>query len=105
MTPYPTHVGEEEAKHWHPMKINPSGIAEVRDAQPDMAYGQEANYDRKAVELFEKAAEQGDPHAQNNLGWMYYEGNGVPQDYKKAIEFFEKAAVQGDPDAQNNLGS
>jgi hypothetical protein len=35
MTPYPTHVGEEEAKHWYPMKIIPaSPIASASPAGP-----------------------------------------------------------------------
>ena len=36
---------------------------------------------------------------------MYYNGQGVRQDYKKAAEWFEKAATQGDANAQFNLGA
>ncbi|MDR2869348.1 MAG: hypothetical protein LBV04_02760 [Deferribacteraceae bacterium] len=50
-------------------------------------------------------AEQGDAHAQNNLGNMYYQGKGVPQNYAKAMEWYTKAAVQGYAHAQNNLGT
>jgi TPR repeat protein len=49
-------------------------------------------------------AEQGDANAQNNLGVLYYNGEGVPQDYVQARQWFEKAAVQGDANAQNSLG-
>ena len=35
---------------------------------------------------------------------MYYEGQGVRQDYHKAVEWFTKAANQGFAQAQNNLG-
>ena len=57
----------------------------------------------KAVELFQKAAEQGNVDAQNNLGVMYYAGEGVPRDETKAKEWFKKAAAQGNADAQANL--
>ncbi|MDH0356637.1 tetratricopeptide repeat protein [Morganella sp. GD04133] len=51
-----------------------------------------------------KAAEQGDAKAQNNLGLMYYNGEGVQQDDFKAFEWYTKAAEQGDAKAQFNLG-
>jgi TPR repeat protein len=51
-----------------------------------------------------RAAEQGDVHSQFNLGWMYAEGRGVPQNYKEAIYWYAKAANQGDASAQFNLG-
>jgi uncharacterized protein len=35
---------------------------------------------------------------------MYYNGEGVKQDYLKAKELYEKAAIQGYYFAQNNLG-
>ncbi|MDB9867302.1 sel1 repeat family protein [Pseudomonadales bacterium] len=40
-------------------------------------------------------AEQGDAKAQNNLGLMYANGNGTPQDYKEAVKWFRAAAEQG----------
>lgn len=49
-------------------------------------------------------AEQGDPQAQLELGSMYHEGKGVPQDYRAAVEWYGKAAEQGLPQAQFNLG-
>jgi TPR repeat protein len=56
------------------------------------------------VSWFRKAADQGDADAQNSLGVMYEEGQGVPQDYAAAASWFRKAADQGDAAAQNNLG-
>ncbi len=50
------------------------------------------------------AAEQGDPGAQNNLGWMYHKGEGVSQDFAQAAHWFRKAAEQGDPQGQIYLG-
>ncbi len=42
--------------------------------------------------------------AQNNLGVMYDNGQGVPQDYKKAVEWYARAADQGHAMGQANLG-
>jgi len=49
-------------------------------------------------------AEQGNPKAQLDLGSMYHEGKGVPQDYRAAVDWYRKAAEQGLPQAQFNLG-
>ena len=38
--------------------------------------------------------------AQLNLGLMYAQGKGVPQDYKEAIKYFRLSAEQGNADAQ-----
>ena len=51
-----------------------------------------------------KAAEQGNADAQFNLGWMYYEGEGVPKDDAEAARWFLKSAEQGIATAQFNLG-
>ena len=48
------------------------------------------NY-KKAIEWYEKAAEQGHADAQYNLGGIY--GQGVDVNYKKAM-VYEKAAEQ-----------
>ena len=42
--------------------------------------------------------------AQNRLGFMYYYGYGVHQDYKLAYEWFFKSADQGNTTSQCNLG-
>ena len=49
-------------------------------------------------------AKKGDALAQNNLGMMYVEGKGVPQDYAVAKEWFAKSANQGNALAQYYLG-
>jgi len=38
------------------------------------------------------------------LGWRYYYGEGVEQNFKEAFKWFKKAAAQGDADAQLHLG-
>ena len=42
--------------------------------------------------------------AQTNLGGLYLNGLGVPQDDEKARQWFEEAAAQGFADAQIALG-
>ena len=49
-------------------------------------------------------AENGDASAQNHLGFIYYGGKGVPQDYKEALVWFRKAAEQNNASAQAILG-
>ena len=49
-------------------------------------------------------AEQGNADAQFNLGLMYYDGQGVRQDYAEALRWYRKAAEQGYAKAQYNLG-
>ncbi len=49
-------------------------------------------------------AEQGDASAQYNLGVMYADGEGVPQDDTEAGRWYRLAADQGVADAQYNLG-
>ena len=51
-----------------------------------------------------RLAEGGDTTAQWNLGVMYGNGEGVPQDDEEAVKWYTKAAEQGDVDSQNNLG-
>ncbi len=49
-----------------------------------------------------KAAEQGLPAAQHNLGAMYATGQGVPRDYAQALMWFTLAANNGDTGAKKN---
>ncbi len=50
-------------------------------------------------------AEQGNAGAQFNLGWMYYQGKGVPEDRPEAVKWYRLAAEQGDVFAQLNVAS
>ena len=49
-----------------------------------------------ALKFWRPLAEQGVAQAQNNLGLMYANGQGVPQDYAEAVKWFRLAAEQGD---------
>ena len=55
------------------------------------------------AELTRQAAEQGDAEAQYNLGRMYANGEGVPQDDAEAARWYRLAADQGDASAQYAL--
>ena len=49
-------------------------------------------------------AEEGAADAQDALGLMYYNGEGVAQDYEEAVRWYRLAADQGLASAQFNLG-
>ena len=58
-----------------------------------------------ALQEWTPLVEAGDADAQYNLGIMYRDGQGVPQDYKEAVKWFRLAAEQGNTNAQTNLVS
>jgi len=59
----------------------------------------------KAAKEWRPAAEDGDAPTQFNLGLLYVDGHGVPQDYAEAAKWFRRAAEQGYTEAQHNLGA
>src|SRR4029078_5876515 len=56
-----------------------------------------------AASWYRKAADQGSAKAQTELGLIYYNGNGVPQDYRAAAHLIRNAADQGNDLAQGWL--
>ena len=50
----------------------------------------------KALEWYEKAAEQGDVGSLSSLASIYRDGIGIPKNAAKAAELYQKAAVRGD---------
>jgi len=58
-----------------------------------------------ALSEWKPLAEEGDAPSEFNLGLLYYDGHGVPQDYSEAARWFERAAEQGYTKAQHNLGA
>ncbi|HML08968.1 MAG TPA: tetratricopeptide repeat protein [Xanthobacteraceae bacterium] len=61
---------------------------------------QKADNFAAAVNEYRKAADQGFALAQNNLGFMYQSGLGVPKDPEQAVTWYRKAAEQGLHNAQ-----
>lgn len=53
-----------------------------------------------SLDFYTRAAEQGHPFAQNNLGFLYKQ----QQNWDQALNWYTRAAEQGDATAQNNLG-
>lgn len=49
---------------------------------------------RRAIEFYEKAADVGDGYGYECIGALYFEGDGVPQDYDKAYAYFKKSKSQ-----------
>ena len=50
---------------------------------------------REAIRWYKVAAEQGDSRAQNNLGAIYYEEDGVDRDIVQAYKWFNIAVASG----------
>ena len=57
-----------------------------------------------ALTGFKILADQGDKYAQEFLGLMYEEGQGVAKDEQQAAMWYRKSAEQGSAGAQNSLG-
>jgi TPR repeat protein len=65
---------------------------------------QKKDYSAAAKE-WRPLAEKGDAPSQFNLGLLYVDGLGVPQDYNQALTWFERSAQQDYEKAQLNLGA
>jgi TPR repeat protein len=52
-----------------------------------------------------KAADTGNADAQSNIGGLYFNGNGVQQDYEQAMNWFIAAANNGSTDAMYSIGN
>jgi uncharacterized protein len=58
-----------------------------------------------ALRQFRSLGDQGHPVAQYNIGLMYFNGQGLPQDFVEAAKWFRLAANRGHAGAKNNLGA
>lgn len=58
-----------------------------------------------AVKWYREAAELGDATAQQYVGVLYFNGQGVQQDYIEALKWIRKSADQGNAVAQRTLAS
>ena len=66
--------------------------------------GLQQNYN-KAMELLLQAGELGHAASHCNIGFHYYNGQGVEKDEKKAKYYYELAAMHGNAHARHNLGA
>ncbi len=67
-----------------------------------MAAYEQGNYEI-ALEQFTQFAHQNNAEAQYNLAFMYFGGEGIPQDDSKAAYWFEQAAKLAHASAQDTL--
>jgi uncharacterized protein len=58
-----------------------------------------------AAKEWRPLAEQGSAAAQLNLGLLYLDGHGVPQDYGEAVMWLRRSAEQDNTEAQHDLGA
>lgn len=79
------------------------GVAAIGVA-PALAETAAPPADPAELEELRLAADRGDAAAQNNLGMMYYDGDGVAQNYGEAVRYFRLAADQGDAGGQFAVG-
>lgn len=80
-----------------------AGVARADFAAGVDAY-QKGDYVTAAKE-WRPLAEGGSAAAQYNLGLLYYDGLGVPQDYSEAVMWFKRSADQDYTEAQHDLGA
>ena len=55
-----------------------------------------------AIEIWKKYASSNNSKAQNNLGFIYFEGKGVKKDYETAYMWFHIAAQKGSDEGEVN---
>ena len=79
-----------------------SGTAQSQDWDKAIAAYNNGDY-ATALQEWRPLAEQGNAGAQFNLGFMYRNGYGVPQDDTEAMSWYRLAAEQGHVGAQFNL--
>jgi TPR repeat protein len=96
-----------------PIILNPD-IFDPQPKEPEIIELSDSNYEKgfrayksgdyaAAFELLKTETRYSIVRA--TLGFMYFSGLGVTQDYSKAVEWFVAAAQQGHVVAQKNLGS
>jgi uncharacterized protein len=58
-----------------------------------------------AAKEWRPLAEEGSAAAQLNIGLLYLDGHGVPQDYGEAVMWLRRSAEQDNTEAQHDLGA
>ena len=92
------------AAHASPAKPGPVPAADIVELAGRYENGEGVTRDyARALSLYCRAADQGDPNAFLSLGWMYLNGRGVAADDAVAVRWFKKAAERGIPQAVNLL--
>jgi TPR repeat protein len=90
------------------MKIPPHVFCAVAMSAMMLVYpalADDSNLSQEDVAKITVLAKQGNASAQNDLGLMYIEGNGVPKDELEAVKWYRKSAEQGNAVGQAHLGA
>jgi hypothetical protein len=82
---------------------SPAISLEMAESAP--ADKESVKFSRQEIAALTEKANAGDVRAQNQLGVIYAEGNGVAKDSAKAVKLFQKAVARGHSDAQYNLAT
>ena len=80
------------------------GFAARADNLQDGAKAFQAGQYNRSLALWRPMATKGNPVAQNNLGIMYLDGKGVPQNMSEAVRYVSLSAAASSSLGQNNLG-
>ena len=92
----------------HLNHLRSEAIAGNLRAQIEMGLALESGPEADPVEAarwFLAAANQGNPEAQTDIGYLYSVGSGVPRDPEKAFMWFQRAAAEGYAPAQTDVGT
>lgn len=84
------------------LMLTPTAVAAQDYDAGEHAY--KAGDYKTALREWRPLAEQGDVHAQYQIGLMYANGEGVAQDHVEAVRWYRLAAEQGHVEAQYKLG-
>jgi hypothetical protein len=87
---------------WDRSQASPLGSAAAQDLVKARGFYAAMDY-AAARPLFTQAANAGNAEAMVYLGVLYYNGQGVSQDYGQARQWYEKAAAQGSEYAKSRL--
>ena len=89
---------------WFVAVLSCVAICAAADFNTGLAAYNKGDYTTAARE-WRPLADQGIAAAQFNLGLLYLDGHGVPQDPAEAVKWFTKSAEQDYTQAQHNLGA
>jgi Caspase domain/Sel1 repeat len=94
----------QPARPGAPQAYNPRSQLQLETAKVQAKnYTDGGNY-MKALPIYQQLAEGGDSESMASLGYFYYNGWGVSQDYSQAAKWFEKAAGAGETSVMSALG-
>ena len=83
--------------------VNSASLAQRDQFESGLASKDRGHY-ATALRAWIPMAESGNAEAQNNVGYMYEEGLGVPQNYLLAMNWYRQAADNELAQAQHNMG-